>query len=241
MREFLGFIATTALGIVITAVTVLTPSAEMGWRYTLCVASVITAAAAAALLLDILRKRRSVRMLPLAGMAIFALGFVGCLGWYLWPTASTQAVREPSNQSSLAGLTNAMLKERANGFAQKLMKFGGDFGTNDRSLDEACREHSFALKEPEKNTAWIDCNVAMTKRREAFAVTYMQDYRTDAVLLREELQRRLGGLSMPESTNEFETMANNGAMQAFEGRLLTGVEPLSAAGNLLQYWASQLP
>jgi hypothetical protein len=45
-----------------------------------------------------IRKRR---MIPLIGMSVFGLGFVGCAAWYFWPAVTETTVEEAHHISSL--------------------------------------------------------------------------------------------------------------------------------------------
>jgi hypothetical protein len=71
---------------------------------------------------------------------------------------------------------------------------------------------------------------------------FMQKYRSEAVILREEIQDRLGGTLPKFPTTSIEgTITNNLGNQIFEGPLLSGPHPVAAGADLLEYWAGQLP
>jgi hypothetical protein len=92
MRETLWFFASLAGAAILTALAVILPPQSALWSGILYGAIYLLLACAILIFLDMrkpLRERRKV--IPLIGMIIFGLGFLGCAVWYFWPTIETVA------------------------------------------------------------------------------------------------------------------------------------------------------
>jgi hypothetical protein len=123
MREIVFFVASLAGAAILTALAVLNPEASLLWKNVLSGGITILAICALALFIDIIRCRwpKEHKMIPILGMIICGLGFIGCAAWYFWPSSASKtevqrsealnAVREstetPTVQSMLAPAVEA--------------------------------------------------------------------------------------------------------------------------------------
>lgn len=87
MREVLWFVASLAGAAILTALAILVSPKSPIWRTILWGAAYILLVCAVLIFLDMRRPLRDRnRMLPLIGLVIFGIAFLGCSAWYFWPT-----------------------------------------------------------------------------------------------------------------------------------------------------------
>jgi hypothetical protein len=181
------------------------------------------------------------RMISIYGMLICGLGFIGFAAVYFWPSVESSAGQAQAKPGPLAGLTNAQLRERTLAFVQTLRGVEDEHEANEsRLLDEqwSNTRHSQNAAAP-VGRPYSDGLIA---RSNAYAKEFMQKYRSDAVIIREEIQSRLGGV-LPKfpATSAVGKITEDNGTQIFEGPLLAGTHPISAGADLLEYWAKQIP
>ena len=191
-------------------------------------------------------RQRLKRMWPqyLMGLSgvLFLVGLVGFLQLNVDPPTPSKNIEPNSNSGPLAGLTNSQLRERARTFAQGLRRFEDERGATNSRLDDECRNKLPKISDQaERTKQWSICSDDMIRRRNEFRSEYMTNYRSEAVLIREELTRRLDNLPMPPTTHPFGEAQISMAREAFEGGNLAGMNPLGAAADLIEYWAARLP
>jgi hypothetical protein len=114
MRETLWFFASLAGAAVLTALAVILSPQSPVWRDLLFGGGYLLLACAVLIFLDMQQPlRERPKMIPLIGMVVFGLGFLGCAVLYYWPSDPTTAsVSQSPNDNKLtipknAGIINA--------------------------------------------------------------------------------------------------------------------------------------
>ena len=92
MREILWFFASLAGAAILTALAVIVSPQSLFWRAVLFGGIYLLLICAVLISLDMRKplKERS-KMVPLIGMVVFGLGFIGCTIWYIWPQNFSQS------------------------------------------------------------------------------------------------------------------------------------------------------
>jgi hypothetical protein len=142
----------------------------------------------------------------------------------------------------LAGLTNAQLKERAIALANDLRRLESDYDSRRRQLSYESFARLRKLPTDEAKSAEFHAeNEREMKLGDEKEAAFRTRYRSDAIILREELERRLNALPMPENRRFPGAPPLPPDQTIFDMPMLVGVAPLSGGADLLEYWAKQLP
>jgi len=175
---------------------------------------------------------------------ILSITFLGILlsGLALAWLYNSLAPSDVQSPSPLAALTNTQLREKTIAFAQTLRDFETKFTNEDEAIlqEEQSAFRPGESKEESRQRFFATAKKLLeldNKERNDF----MNNYRTDALILRDELKKRLGELPYPSTTSGMGTGWYGEGDQIFEGPLLTGAYPITVGANLLEYWAAQLP
>ena len=157
-------------------------------------------------------------------------------------TYRNELVAAKSQTGPLAGLTNSQLRERTISFAQSLLALEN---SSQQERNRLMAEHfakSRLLQSREEQTAEFESfNAQITLLYQQQTAEFHSKYRPDAVILYEELQRRLGSLPDPPATTVIGRSTTMIGRNVLEGSNLAGPYPLATAAGLLEYWASRLP
>ena len=113
MREILWFFASLAGAAILTALAVIVSPQSLFWRAVLFGGIYLFLICAVLISLDMRKplKERS-RMVPLIGMVVFGLGFLGCTIWYFWQQNISQSASPrpaPENDESRTPLSMRQL------------------------------------------------------------------------------------------------------------------------------------
>lgn len=185
-------------------------------------------------------KRMWPQYLMVASAVLF---FVGLVGFLQLNAASEDETKLASAiiPNPMASWSNAALRERAISFAQTIRTFENAFQTDERTIENSCMAVvRTAIDEKQKQETWIECQRQSQVRRAQFNADFQAKYRSDAMLIRQAIQQKLGKLPEPLSLNLPAQAAAKIGNQIFEGGLLAGVAPVAAGADLLEYWARYL-
>lgn len=105
MREVLWFIASLAGAAILAALTVILSPQSPFWRAILHGGIWILMTCAVLIFLDMRQPlKERARVIPLIGMVICGLGFLGLATWYFWPSQSEIATNPPVPDSKPAAI-----------------------------------------------------------------------------------------------------------------------------------------
>ena len=192
--------------------------------------------------------RERQRMIPLIGMVVFGLAFIGCLGWYNFPREnvsheSEQPKLEPA-KGPLAGLTNTQLRERALALVASMREV--DKLHSDEELremnEEFLRDRLNPVPIEERREEHIRNGSLKMQKSQKYFADFKARFRTDAVLLRDEIKVRLGGTlpDFPSDAPDKPSAINFQKNEIFQGMLVNSFG-IQAGADILEYWARQLP
>jgi hypothetical protein len=234
-----GWIAAFAIGAIMMA-------APAYWEFSRQTAGIVFWGGVAILLCSVLAvildwaSEKGARKRVSGPFLVMALGiFIVCAGaaWHFWPNSDPEQTNDKIQGAlpgPLAGLTNAQLRERAISFVQTLRDFENTFDKEERRLgdDQWVASSQPSIDQEERQKQFRLYSQSLINRRAAHVFEFKSKYRADAVIIREEIQRRLGG-RLPEfpSTSHEGMITSTLGRQIFESPLLTGPHPISAGGN----------
>jgi len=181
------------------------------------------------------------KMVVIIGLVVSGFAFLGFGALALKPTWFGLSARE-INKRPLAGLTNAQLREKTIIIASGLRKLEQDNSAKQIILlSDQSREMREAKTDDEKKNIWRKYNDLLFSLSDQKLNIYRSDYKADVLIVKDELEERLGSLPMPKSKTPFEKALYVNYQDTFQGTVLAGAAPLEQAANLLIYWAKQLP
>jgi hypothetical protein len=92
MRETLWFVASLAGAAILTALAVIVSPQSPLWRDVLIGGAYILLVCAVLIFFDMRQPlKERPKMMPLIGMVICGVGFLGCMAWYFWPSPQREA------------------------------------------------------------------------------------------------------------------------------------------------------
>jgi hypothetical protein len=112
MRETLWFVASLAGAAILTALAVIVSPQSPLWRDVLVGGAYVLLVCAVLIFFDMRQPlRERPKMIPLIGMVVCGLGFLGCVAWYFWPTAASQdkvgAIENALDRKIIVNCTNS--------------------------------------------------------------------------------------------------------------------------------------
>lgn len=223
------------------------PISIEGWRAILWVSTFVLGAAVIFFVCDLsvyIASRKGVRLglvLVSIGTILIIVGaIVGFVGAFKIDHPSKTVTEE--RPGPLAGLTNSQLRERTIAFAQSLRDLQGRY-------DSESNQMQFQSWVRRRSTSDENEKLAMSREEEAqsmllrdkLEMDFRNKYRSDGLVLREELRKRLKTLPMPTAGTNTDVVRRQFYSQIFDKPFLSGPSPLSGAADLLEYWAKLLP
>jgi hypothetical protein len=166
------------------------------------------------------------------------LGLCLITGGFVWHY-STGAI---SVSRPLANFTDAQLRERAIAVAQGLRQLQNEYDNKAAQLSfQEFQSMRQAPNDEDKRALrqrYMSEKMALSNQME---MEFRNRFRSDAIILREELSIRLDPLPLPT----FQPFGPDGPKipgdpQIFDKSSLTGPAPLASGADLLEYWAKQL-
>jgi hypothetical protein len=184
-------------------------------------------------------------MIPLVGMIISGICFVGFASWYFWPSRGAAAVTEAESKTQkpydeFAGLSNSQLRAKIEAFAADLrrMEVMHDDAYSRLSLQEFTEIQG--KSRDEANAIRARVRSQQDDIRSAKNLDFRNNFMPQAQALERSLLARIG----PEPQNQADDRAAGRAYFArstLESGMLAGVYPLNGLANYLQMRAGRLP
>jgi hypothetical protein len=173
-----------------------------------------------------------------AAIALAAIVVSGALAVYFVP----QLFGLQGEESPLAGLTNAQLRERAASVAHSWRLVEERY---DKSVALALEEHRARLAklstDVQRRQEFDRGGAELTRMSRELHAEFGAQYQAEAVIIANEFARRLDGTQLvPPANYPGGRIALTVGQDVFNGRI-AGLHPLSSAANLLEYWATKLP
>jgi pimeloyl-ACP methyl ester carboxylesterase len=142
----------------------------------------------------------------------------------------------------LSNLTNAQLRERTITIAQGLMQLQDEYHTMQTQALLASFQKMRTLTNEADRRA--DCQARSEQQialGNQMGTEFRNRFRTEVIILREELRARLKVLPSPKTQPFPGGPMVTPDQQIFDKPFLTGPGPLSGGADLIEYWAKQLP
>lgn len=187
------------------------------------------------------RARLGTILTSIGTILLIAGTIIGLIGAFQIDHPKKISTHEAPNP--LAGLNNAQLRERTIAFAQSLRELEDRYQSAQRTASYQSWVRLQSISDPDqKKTEWNAENEREMALSDQMEKEFRNKCRSDGLILRDELRKRLGSLPMPMPPAQLVAgRIIHYDTQIFDKPFLTGPAPLSGGADLLEYWAKMLP